>query len=1110
MKRTKLSLLVAAIAGSQILCAQDADTADDDDIFELSPFVVQTEEQMGYTATSTLAGTRIKTELKDVGASVSVYTEEFLNDIDGQSLEQILTYTTNSEVAGIDGNFSGAFAGEGNDAVRTESSSANRIRGLAPATSTRNYFTTDIPFDSYNSNQLTIVRGPNAVLAGAGAPGGLVDGALRNAVFRDDYQLSVRYGKNDTYRAVLNVNEEVIEDRLAVRVDILGEERNFRQEPAFERDERIFVATNLLLRKAERGSFIGNTRLRASYENGTLEGVPPNPLPPVMSVTGWFDETEVGKWSLLGHSRQRVAGPNATGAFAPNEEFAFPDRPDGYVEGFPLFAQMAIVFADPNSDTASVGLSGDLASVQGFQGVSNPGGGFFRGTGDRNRERAGYSRTRLLDRNIFDFYNNLMTGNFDYRTQDFDAFNIALEQVILDGKAGLEFVYDSQNFELFYDIPISGGDTEVFIDVNKTLSVKDNNEEPIPNPNFSRPFIVSRDAFRDVTNDRERETYRLTAFVGHDFRENFDSLAGKLLGRHTLSGLYQSTENDLTTHTFRSSWNRMAGDYDTAVSVGNPGTFRSQVNAWFYIGDPLIEGSNSVEDIRLIPINTERPVIGQTYDLQIYTGPDRTHQTISATPEMITSVYRENKEEFESLAYALQSHWLNEYLITLISYREDTSNRSIGEYTGDRDTETNGDLTREEFVVTEDPELTVGSWTKSVVAVFPEEYLFDLPFNSDLRFFWNESENFTPSGARRNIYNEDIGPPRGETEEFGFNLTTFNGKLDLKVTWYETKVTNQNVSAGGNPYAYIQAMATRLVDAHNTGIDINDPTFGWDTFGFNSYIDAAQAFLDALPEQLATGEDVQFNPFIQDNGDGSFTMNSDQIPQLASISDTVSDGVEIEAIFNPLPNWRISLSIAKQEAIRAGVAANELEFAETFLDNMRNTHGAEILQASRNPAIGNEFSWIEQYNNEHIFDIRAEAGKSGAVLPEVAEWRANLVTRYTFRNGPLKRFHIGGAMRWIDSAAIGYPVITNADGILVSDLENPYYGDEIFNASFNCGYRKNINLFGQKVDWSITLWVSNVIGTQDLIVTKSNPDGSIGQVRIPPERFWSITNNFRF
>src|SRR5262249_39766045 len=61
---------------------QAATRADgDDSIFTLSPFVVPAGEDNGYKATSTLAGTRLRSDLKDIAASISVVTKDFMKDV---------------------------------------------------------------------------------------------------------------------------------------------------------------------------------------------------------------------------------------------------------------------------------------------------------------------------------------------------------------------------------------------------------------------------------------------------------------------------------------------------------------------------------------------------------------------------------------------------------------------------------------------------------------------------------------------------------------------------------------------------------------------------------------------------------------------------------------------------------------------------------------------------------------------------------------------------------------------------------------------------------------------------------------------------------------------
>ena len=97
MKNVRNSLTaLALLAGAWPLSAQTASTTptqpaartdvpvvnrlEDDEAVQLTPFEVRSTKDTGYQATETLAGTRIRTDLKDVGGALSVYTKEFLKD----------------------------------------------------------------------------------------------------------------------------------------------------------------------------------------------------------------------------------------------------------------------------------------------------------------------------------------------------------------------------------------------------------------------------------------------------------------------------------------------------------------------------------------------------------------------------------------------------------------------------------------------------------------------------------------------------------------------------------------------------------------------------------------------------------------------------------------------------------------------------------------------------------------------------------------------------------------------------------------------------------------------------------------------------------------------
>ena len=63
-------------------------TETDDETIGLSPFVVDADEDAdSYRATSTLAGTRVRTDLKDVASAITVVTTQFLQDTGAKSAE---------------------------------------------------------------------------------------------------------------------------------------------------------------------------------------------------------------------------------------------------------------------------------------------------------------------------------------------------------------------------------------------------------------------------------------------------------------------------------------------------------------------------------------------------------------------------------------------------------------------------------------------------------------------------------------------------------------------------------------------------------------------------------------------------------------------------------------------------------------------------------------------------------------------------------------------------------------------------------------------------------------------------------------------------------------
>jgi hypothetical protein len=77
-KGSQIAFYAALLAVPPFALAQDSE---DDEVFELSPFSVDTSGDQGWRASQTLTGSRTNQELKNVPLSVDALTSEFMEDL---------------------------------------------------------------------------------------------------------------------------------------------------------------------------------------------------------------------------------------------------------------------------------------------------------------------------------------------------------------------------------------------------------------------------------------------------------------------------------------------------------------------------------------------------------------------------------------------------------------------------------------------------------------------------------------------------------------------------------------------------------------------------------------------------------------------------------------------------------------------------------------------------------------------------------------------------------------------------------------------------------------------------------------------------------------------
>ena len=668
-----VSALILAFCAAVPLNAQDDDS--DDEVYELSPFTISAEDNNGYRATSTLAGTRLKTNLKDLGSAISVVTPEFLEDTGATDVGTLFVHTSNTEVGGSFGNYSGVGV-DNNGRPNTLNSRRNpqgnsRIRGLSAPNFTRDYFSSDIPIDSYNLSRVTINRGPNSLLFGIGSPAGVVNNGLNQASLGSDFgKIRFRFGKNDSHRIVFDYNKKLIEGRLALRVSALNEETFLNQDPAFDKDQRFYGAFKAILLKNENSQFLGETKLRGSYEVGSNHSLPPDPVPPVNGMQSFFEAPPTNRLEFTGEDwNDLLPGLFQGGDYIPKQVTDvtnFTEKANPWLHSEHFFQQLAITSAS-NDGTSGLG----LGTLDGFQGRIP----FNVATDGRDRQEfvntrnyyefiTGFAQIVLQDRNVFDYRNSLFAGSNDRVEKDFDAWNTTLEQSFLGGNAGIELAYDEQSMNDWSRLDFANSRFKnVYIDTSNVIL------DQQPNPNLGRPMVLAQGFNGSQIAYTDRETFRGTAYYRLDFDDVNESL-GKWLGNHNVTALFNEQSINTTNETYDFFWATDGIDARNDIFKGRQVSFKPQVVAMAYVGSSLFD-ANSVGDVRLEQINLPLLRDGDEYEMGYFDLSDREFKTGNFRVEEILRGGGAGLREIDSEAISLQSYWLEDHLITVAGWRTD-------------------------------------------------------------------------------------------------------------------------------------------------------------------------------------------------------------------------------------------------------------------------------------------------------------------------------------------------------------------------------------------------------------------------------------------------------
>lgn len=1112
-------------------------------MIELSPFLIQASSDVGYEATESLAGTGLKTKLTDIGSAVSVVTSKFFEDTGSKDLRDVLVYQTNMEVTGFGGNLSGVTptqAGVTSEPSLTNGPQRTRVRGLAEATQARNFHRSIIPIDTFNVDRVEINRGANALLFGVGSPAGIINTTTSVAEFNKSFgEVEVSSSSYDSWRSTVDYNQVILNGELAVRVAAVDDQEKYQQRFAFTDTRRYYVAGGWDLGFLRDRGILTSTTLRASFEKGTIESNNPRVLPPSDRYSSWFDSTLPENLKALGAVGKVTYDPTAApfGVFTAARRNATIGTADQVNRG-PTY-----VFQDPFTNVPRDNVSPNPAgqNVVGRTFVTNN--VFFPATGQTGTVQAAYSRElsrvrqdyafpdqafytseNMTDPSVFNFFDQLLVGPNSLADSKLEALDVSLQQLLLKGSAGFELAYNSQSWEESLESLFTEGTPYISIDVNTRMWTGE------PNPNFGRPFIST--AGNKGYSDQEIETSRAKLFYELDLEDHLSERWGGILGRHVFSLLAQ--REVLTTRSHTGGRVFYTPDFWANGNSQGRNIFTGKApTVWVYLGESLAGASTpaganirglqanllnfnqrvGAQDVvltRVPPPNAAaapQPAYAPTYTTVNLLKDDKRASNTSAGANL-------NERTLDSEAFSFQSNVLRDSIVSTVGWRKEKS-EIIGI---SAPLAANG----EGYALVDDPSFSLGNPTIvpqifedtlfawSVVAKTPQSWIRRLPVVSALNVYYGESENFNPSAGRTvDAFGSAIAPPNGLTEEYGVYVELLDGKISARINFFETTQTGSINSTVGN-------LARQVVDLHSQAYSavLN----GWVPNGGNGfpagYVAPPQALLDLFNWRVQNGTPGFVNPGVTDT------------------SDFVTEGSEVEVMFRPTKGLSFLLNVSKQESVRSntGSPTRQLlfqtptasgrpiatEWVADWTYQIPLSQAAIVRIGDRTEP--NMFGSTVQRTVLNVFNTVASA--DGAPVQELRKWRANFVGNYEFQEGKFKGWGIGSGVRWLDKAAIGYPVATfeddlsPSDGIAeasdlrILDVRRPYYGPS--ETRYDAWISYETDLFNDRIGLKLQLNVRNIGVNNKLVPVAANPDGSIPVWSIAEGQRYTLSAKFSF
>lgn len=987
----------------------------DEMVVTLSPFTVDSSRDVGFVATSALAGGRLATDLRDTPAAYSVMTREFIDALGLTDISKASAWAVNSSQASDDGR-STQFGSPG-------FASLGNFRGVRADQVQINFFPAYFDYDSYNLERFDFARGPNSILFGSGSNGGTANALYKEALTTQSFQeVQVKYGSWDYYRVTADINQR-LNDKLAIRGNLLWQDNNTWRDREYEkRKSGSFHVTYKPWEKtkitgvAERGKVENNFALstlgdRLSGWDGTTVFSGPVTASPANSTGTIRNGSPTAQYyvfspGLLGNQIVNWANTGAT-------------QSGGQNAGTPIGGQVI---------TGGIGINQDQNPILEAKGL--PGGFLSRATTGANFVLPGREFAPTYDGEGYhnDYANYI--GAIDQQVG---------EHLFLTAAANHGSGYRQTNYT------IVRGLNNVWIDVNQKLPTGE------ANPNYLQPYLESnRD--QDLVYSRANNYRGSAALVFEktrwgDFRLNAEigrnhSTIGREKYRYGVKDpLIDSRTLGSNLVRWRYYLNRPARPMDDLGSVS--------------VLDPIAGTTRTLESLYLLDINrpTENVVTKNNFDYGQLAG---NAKLFKGKLNLLGAFRRDDWSSYSKFT-DFRGDLPNGYNGTDLIFKPEgpanyytlmyTPKGTNGAPTGPAQQATSrprdannlplpqyaSDMFQDDF---SPPTLSGKTDTHSYGAVY---HLF--PWMS---VFGNKAETWAPPGSNQRIDGSIFVPVTSEGWDAGLRFNLLDGRLQTSVTRYGSSQENLALSTGTGS----AGLAISLPNAINAILQAN-----------------------VLNDLSATGinnRNMQLVPSSYSDTakrktkGWEFEAVANIMPGWRLLANyAIADATQGDGFADTRAYLSTNDAVLKQILGDAGVSVNSAGVA-TVNDGVTTSNSPDSTAAAN--------AWNQ------LQGAAANLTPASQKVARLAETTGNLFTDYTIQSGALKDLRFGGGINYRGREIIGFrgaDTIVNPANPAAAiddpsvDALTPVYRPSYYTMVLTLGYTTKV--FGKTTRFDLTV-----------------------------------------